>query len=88
MNTSKQILELILKTIDEKKILKQDCINACGLSSTFFSDWKAGRFKSPSYEKIIKIEIRSVIRKQTSSVERFSLKTIEMKTLFSDSAPS
>ena len=57
MNTSTQILELILKTIDEKKILKQDCINACGLSSTFFSDWKAGRFKSPSYEKIIKIAV-------------------------------
>ena len=57
MNTSEQIFNIIVKTIEEKNILKQDCINACGLSSTFFSDWKAGRFKSPSYDKLIKIAV-------------------------------
>lgn len=55
MNNSEQVLQIILDSIESKNILKQECLNACGLSSTFFSDWKAGRFKNPSYDKIIKI---------------------------------
>lgn len=55
MNNSEQVLQIILDSIESKDILKQDCLNACGLSTTFFSDWKAGRFKNPSYDKVIKI---------------------------------
>lgn len=55
MDISSRAREVILATIQNKGLTEKQCATDCGLSSGFFADWKAGRVKSPSFDKIYKI---------------------------------
>lgn len=49
------ILERILETTKNKGITEKELLIATGLNTSFLTDWKKGRAKSPSIDKIIKI---------------------------------
>lgn len=50
-NVLENILFLVKKyNITEKQLLKQ-----CGINTSFLTDWKNGRIKNPSYDKLVKI---------------------------------
>lgn len=49
------LLKNILDTIRTNGISERDCLVQANLSSSYFSDWKAGRLKSPTIDKIFRI---------------------------------
>ena len=55
MNNSQRILEIIVENINNKKMTEKDCLTACGINYSFLTQWKNGKIKTPSYDKIIKL---------------------------------
>lgn len=49
------LLENILFAIKNQGILEKDCLLKAGINTSYFSDWKAGRLKSPTIDKIFRI---------------------------------
>lgn len=56
MKTSQEILNIIVNSIPKDKSEK-DCLKSCGINTSFLTDWKNGRIKNPSYDKIIKLAV-------------------------------
>lgn len=57
MNNSQEILNILLQNIQRKGITEKACLNECNINTSFLTDWKNGRLKNPSYDKIVKISI-------------------------------
>lgn len=55
MNSSQRILEIIVENINNKKITEKDCLIACDINYSFLTQWKNGKIKLPSYDKIVKL---------------------------------
>lgn len=50
-----EILSRILDLCDKKNISERTTLIELGFSTSFFSEWKKGKIKSPSFDKIVKI---------------------------------
>lgn len=57
MNNSQEILNILLQNIQRKGITEKACLNECNINTSFLTDWKNGRLKNPSYDKIVKISV-------------------------------
>lgn len=55
MNDSQEILKIIVENINNNGLSEKDCLKACGIGANFLTDWKSGKSKFPSYDKIIKL---------------------------------
>ena len=49
------VLDRILKILNEKSINEKKVLLDLEINTSFFSDWKKSKIKSPSYDKIAKI---------------------------------
>ena len=47
--------ELIVRTLADRKIPDSVCLKECGINPVFLSDWKTGKSKSPSFDKVYRI---------------------------------
>ncbi|MBP1927059.1 transcriptional regulator with XRE-family HTH domain [Sedimentibacter acidaminivorans] len=52
---SNNVLETILFLIKKKGVTEKECLKQCGINTSFLTDWKNGRIKNPSYDKLVKI---------------------------------
>jgi len=52
---SNDVLETILTLIRKKGVTEKECLKQCGINTSFLTDWKNGRIKNPSYDKLVKI---------------------------------
>lgn len=55
MNNSQKILEILLQYIQKNNTTEKQCLIDCNINTSFLTDWKAGRLKNPSYDKIVKL---------------------------------
>ncbi len=49
------LLNNILTAIKEQGMREKDCLIKAEINTSYFSDWKAGRLKSPTIDKIFRI---------------------------------
>jgi len=49
------VLETILSLIKENDITEKELLKQCGINTSFLTDWKNGRIKNPSFDKLVKI---------------------------------
>lgn len=54
-NNSDNTLEIILFLIKERGITEKELLKQCNINTSFLTDWKSGRIKKPSYDKLLKI---------------------------------
>lgn len=52
---NKILLSSILTELQSRNISEKECTLGSNVSQSFFSDWKAGRSKAPSFDKIYRI---------------------------------
>lgn len=57
MNDSQKILSIIIENVKKNNITEKDCLLACGINTSFLTDWKNNKVKSPSYDKLVKIAL-------------------------------
>ena len=57
MNDSQKILSIIIDNVKKSNITEKDCLLACGINTSFLTDWKNNKVKSPSYDKLVKIAL-------------------------------
>lgn len=55
MDINDKLLTTILDYLKKHNIKEKECLKACQINTSFFSDWKAGKIKSPSFDKIYRI---------------------------------
>ena len=55
MDINATLLSSLLEIMKNKNIVEKDCLKSCEINTSFFSDWKAGRLKSPPFDKIYRI---------------------------------
>lgn len=55
MEINDVILNSILNKIKDKGLTEKEILLASNVTTSFLSDWKAGRLKSPSFDKIYRI---------------------------------
>ena len=55
MNNSQEVLDIIMQYITESGKTAKECLLSCGINTSFLTDWKSGKIKAPSYDKIIKL---------------------------------
>lgn len=53
MNDSEKVLQIILQEIRQKRITEKDCLIACNINTSFFTDWKKRTYSKPSYDKVV-----------------------------------
>lgn len=52
---SQKVLERILELVKDNGITEKECLRACKINLSFFTDWKNGKLKTPSFDKISRI---------------------------------
>lgn len=52
---SNNALETILSLIKKNDITEKELLKQCGINTSFLTDWKNGRIKNPSFDKLVKI---------------------------------
>ncbi|HAQ39629.1 MAG TPA: hypothetical protein DCM73_01545 [Clostridiales bacterium] len=52
---SNNVLETILFLIKQNGITEKELLKQCNINTSFLTDWKSGRIKNPSYDKLVKI---------------------------------
>lgn len=57
MNSSQEILDIIIHYIDKSGKTEKECLISCGINTSFLTDWKKGKLKTPAYDKIVKLAI-------------------------------
>lgn len=55
MNNSQEILDIIMQKITKSGLTAKECLISCDINTSFLTDWKNGKTKTPSYDKIIKL---------------------------------
>ncbi len=55
MNSSYEILDILLQYIQKNGTTEKQCLIDCNINTSFLTDWKNGRLKNPSYDKIVKL---------------------------------
>lgn len=55
MNNSQEILNIIMQHIDKSGKTSKECLISCGINTSFLTDWKNGKIKTPSYDKVVKL---------------------------------
>lgn len=54
-NINDTLLTNILKIIKVKGTSEKECLIKAGLSTSYFSDWKSGKSKNPTFDRIYRI---------------------------------
>lgn len=57
MNDSQKILNIIIENVKKNNITEKECLLSCGINTSFLTDWKNNKVKSPSYDKLVKIAL-------------------------------
>lgn len=57
MNINAKLLDSILEEIKTKHLTEKDCLKSCDINTSFLSDWKSGKIKSPAFDKIYRISM-------------------------------
>lgn len=57
MNSSQEILEILMQYIAKSGMTAKECLKSCGINTSFLTDWKSKKIKYPSYDKIVKLAI-------------------------------
>lgn len=55
MKNSQEILSTIMYYINKSGKTSKECLIACDINTSFLTDWKNGKIKMPSYDKIVKL---------------------------------
>ena len=55
MNNSQEVLNIIMQYIAKSGKTAKECLISCDINTSFLTDWKSGKIKAPSYDKIIKL---------------------------------
>lgn len=55
MDINQKLLEFLLYSLDKRNLTEKECLLRSGINTSFFSDWKSGKVKSPSFDKIYRI---------------------------------
>lgn len=55
MNSSDEILNLLIHTIQSCNLTEKECLKATNINTSFLTDWKKGKIKAPAYDKIVKL---------------------------------
>lgn len=55
MNTSEDILNILRNSIKSHGFTEKECLQATQINTSFLTDWKKGKIKAPSYDKIVKL---------------------------------
>ncbi len=80
MNDSQKILNIIIKNVKESNLSEKECLLACGINTSFLTDWKNNKVKFPSYDKLVKIA-------QYLNIDLYELFLGEAKNSFSKLSP-
>lgn len=54
-NMNNILLTNILTIINAKGITEKECLEKAGLSTSYLSDWKSGKSKNPTFDRIYRI---------------------------------
>lgn len=57
VNNSQEILNIIMDYISKSEKNAKECLISCDINTSFLTDWKNGKIKTPSYDKIVKLAI-------------------------------
>lgn len=74
-NINTILLTNILNIISTKGITEKECLEKAGLSTSYLSDWKSGKSKNPTFDRIYRIAnalnepIDKLISPSNSSIE-------------------
>lgn len=55
MNNSQEILDIIMQYITKSDKTSKECLVSCGINTSFLTDWKNNKIKTPAYDKIVKL---------------------------------
>lgn len=55
MKNSQEILNTIMCYINKSGKTSKECLISCDINTSFLTDWKNGKIKTPSYDKIVKL---------------------------------
>lgn len=55
MNSSEDILNILINSIKSQGFTEKECLQATQINTSFLTDWKKGKIKTPSYDKIVKL---------------------------------
>lgn len=55
MNNSQEILDIIMQYITKSGKTSKECLVSCGINTSFLTDWKNNKIKTPAYDKIVKL---------------------------------
>lgn len=57
MNSSEDILNILRNSIKSQGFTEKECLQATQINTSFLTDWKKGKIKAPSYDKIVKLAV-------------------------------
>jgi phage repressor protein C with HTH and peptisase S24 domain len=55
VNNSQEILDIIMQYITKSGKTSKECLVSCGINTSFLTDWKNNKIKTPAYDKIVKL---------------------------------
>jgi phage repressor protein C with HTH and peptisase S24 domain len=55
VHDSQKVLGIILHNIQNVGLTEKECLISCGINTSFLTDWKSNKIKTPSYDKIVKL---------------------------------
>ncbi len=55
MDFAEQAKSLIISTLEERGISDRACLVGSGLTLTFLADWRSGKVRNPSFDKVCRI---------------------------------
>ena len=55
MHNSQEILDIIMQNISKSGKTAKECLIACEINTSFLTDWKNNKIKTPAYDKIVKL---------------------------------
>ena len=92
MNNSQKILSIIMDYIAQSGKTAKDCLLSCEINTSFLTDWKNQKIKSPSYDKIVRlaeylnIDINYLFtgKETKSSLSEDALNLLEMYEMLTD----
>lgn len=55
MHSSQEILDIIMQYIAKSGKTAKECLVSCNINTSFLTDWKNSKIKTPSYDKVVKL---------------------------------
>ena len=81
MDFAEQAKSLIISTLEERGISDRACLVGSGLAMTFLADWRSGKVRNPSFDKVCAIfKYLGLSLDTMSAVEPFEVSDDEKMT--------